>query len=95
MEKLRTIREVMVSDVSGQKMASVHDVPSDCTVGEFMRKVIADMNLPQNDVEGRPLSYQVLNEQSGQHLPTSETVGDTLQDGDRVVLHPNIDAGDG
>ena len=82
-----------VSDVSGQKTARVRDVPPDSTVGELTQSLLAQMNLPHNDVSGRPLAYHALLEREGRHLNASERVGDALQSGDKVVLQPNIDAG--
>jgi hypothetical protein len=84
---------LQVSDVSGQKLASVNQVPQDATVGELVQGLLAQMSLPQNDVGGRPLTYHARLEREGRHLHASERVGDALQTGDRVVLQPNIDAG--
>jgi hypothetical protein len=44
-------------------------------------------------VEGRPLTYHARLDREGRHLQSSELVGQALQEGDRVVLQPNIDAG--
>jgi hypothetical protein len=82
-----------VSDVSGQKLARVNGVPRDSTVGELVQSVLARMNLPQNDVGGRPLTYHARLEREGRHLHASERVGDALWPDDEVVLQPNIDAG--
>ncbi len=84
---------LQVSDVSGQKLANVSQVPQDATVGELIQGLLAQMELPQNDVGGRPLTYHARLEREGRHLHASERVGDALQTGDRVVLQPNIDAG--
>jgi len=84
-----------VSDVSGQKTASVSDVPSDATIGELVESLLSEMNLTQNDVSGRPLNYHARLEREGRHLHASELVGEVLQAGDRLVLQPNIDAGRG
>lgn len=84
---------LQVSDVSGQKVASVVDVPPQATVGELVQGLLAQMNLPQNDVSERPYVYHARLEREGRHLHASELVGQALQDGDRVVLQPNIDAG--
>jgi hypothetical protein len=84
---------LQVSDVSGQKLASVNQVPQDATVGELVQGLLAQMSLPQNDVGGRPLTYHARLEREGRHLHASERVGDALQTGDRDVLQPNIDAG--
>ena len=82
-----------VSDVTGQKVASVSNVPADCTVGEMIQGLLAGMQLPKNDGAGRPLVYHARLEREGRHLHGSETVGDALQSGDKVVLTPNIEAG--
>ena len=88
------VKAVSVSarDVSGQKRATA-DAPADATVGELARALIAQMNLPQTDVEGRPMSYHMRLEREGRHLHPAETVGDVLQEGDQIVLQPKIQAG--
>ena len=84
---------LQVMDVSGQKKADVRDVPQDATVGELLQGLLSQMNLPQNDATGRPLTYHARLEREGRHLLASERVGDALQAGDELVLQPNIDAG--
>jgi len=84
---------LQVSDVSGQKLLNVSDAHRDASVGELIQGLLSEMNLPPNDVEGRPLTYHARLEREGRHLHASERVGDALQTGDRVVLQPNIDAG--
>jgi len=81
------------SDVSGQKTVSVSGLPADATVGELVQGLLAQMNLPQNDVGGNPMTYHARLEREGRHLHASERVGDVFQAGDRVVLQPNINAG--
>jgi hypothetical protein len=51
------------------------------------------MELPANDVEGRPLVYQALLPREGRHLRGDEKVGEALETGDRIVVQPNIEAG--
>lgn len=82
-----------ISDVSGQKVFSVANAPTDNTVGELVHEMIAKMNLPQNDASGAPLTYQARSEREGRHLHASERIGDALQREDRLTLQPNIDAG--
>jgi hypothetical protein len=81
------------SDVSGQKTARIKDVPIDWSVGELVQGLLNQMNLPQNDTAGRPLTYHVLLEREGRHLHGSEVVGEAMETGDKVILQPNIDAG--
>jgi hypothetical protein len=85
--------ELHVSDVSSQKMAKIRNVPQDSTIGELVRGLLADLNVPQNDVEGRPLTYGVRRQRDGQYLHASERVGDALLSGDSIMLQPSIDAG--
>jgi hypothetical protein len=82
-----------VLDVSGQRQRNVSNVPEDSTVGELVQGLLSQMNLPQNDPSGRPLTYHARLEREGRHLLASERVGDALQTGDQLVLQPNIDAG--
>ena len=84
---------LQASDVSGQKLVSVPDVPADASVGELIQGLLGQMNLPENDVEGRPLAYHARLEREGRHMHSSELVGEALEEGDRLVLQPNIDAG--
>jgi hypothetical protein len=81
------------SDVSGQKTARIRDVPIDWSVGELVQGLLSQMNLPQNDTSGRPLTYHLLLEREGRHLHGSELVGAAMETGDKVILQPNIDAG--
>lgn len=80
-------------DVSGQKLVNVNDVPPDSTVGELVEGLVAEMNLPRNDVNGTPLNYHARLEREGRHLRASETVGDALEEQDQIVLQPHIVAG--
>jgi len=84
---------LIASDISEQKQVEVHDVPSDAEVREVLDAIVRQMELPPNDVEGRPLLYQALLPREGRHLRGDEKIGDALQQGDRIVLQPNIEAG--
>jgi hypothetical protein len=82
-----------VSDVSAQKMANLKDVPREATVAELVSGLLRELNLPEQDVEGRPLTYGVRRQRGGLHLHASERVGEALLPGDHIVLQPNVDAG--
>jgi hypothetical protein len=82
-----------VSDVSGQKSATVSDVPPDASIGDLVEHLLAELNLTRNDASGRPLTYHARLEREGRHLQASERIGEALLSGDRLVLQPNIDAG--
>jgi hypothetical protein len=81
------------TDVAGQIAVSAPDVPVDATVGEVIRGLLGEMHLPENNSAGNPLTYQARLEREGRHLHASERVGDALQENDRIVLQPEIEAG--
>ena len=85
--------EFEATDVSGQKKVRVTSFPEDSSVGELIQGLQVKMNMPANDVSGRPLTYHALHEREGRHLNSSEKVADVLKSGDRIQLQPNIDAG--
>jgi hypothetical protein len=82
-----------VSDVTGQKVLAVSDVPDDLTVNDLIQGLLGRMRLPANDSAGRPLSYHARLDREGRHLQGAERVQQSVQPGDRVVLQPNVDAG--
>lgn len=90
---IRQKLELEVSDVSGQKPKKVSDIAPEATVGELIQSLLGEMDLPPNDVEGRPLTYHARLDREGRHLHSTEKVGDALEQGDHLVLQPNIDAG--
>ena len=89
MDSTKSIGQLTASDVSGQKTAHVKDVPADATVGELVQELLSQMKLPQND----GVQYQARLEREGRHLNRSERVGDSLQEDDRILLQPDINAG--
>lgn len=82
-------------DLTGQKRFRLRGVGRDSTVGELMDGLLGRMALPRENSEGRPLAYYPLLEREARHLHNSELVGDAIQENDRVVLQPSIDAGGG
>jgi len=84
---------IRASDVTGQRVVDVKDVPTDSTIGELIEGLVPRMNLPVNDNGGNPLTYHVRLDREGRHLFASEVVGETLMPNDRVVLQPEINAG--
>lgn len=85
-EKTATL-SLEASDVSGQRVVEKHDVPADMTVGELVRSLLAEMQLPEN------VPYQIRLDREGRHVNYSERVSDAFQTGDRVTIQPSIDAG--
>lgn len=83
---------LQASDVSGQRVVRVHDIPMDATVGELTRTLLSKMELPQN-TGGDPQTYQVRLDREGRYLHAGESVGEVLQENDHIRLLPHITAG--
>lgn len=82
-----------LEDVSGQKRATVRDVPADSTIGELIDGALRRMRLPDSDADGRPIAYQGRSDRLGRHLHNAERVTDAVQEGDKVTLLPEVKAG--
>jgi len=87
--------EIRAEDVTGQKAVNARNVPIGSTVGELLDGLVPLMQLPRKDSGGRPLTYHARLEREGRHLYSSERVGDALQQADRLVIQPDINAGRG
>jgi hypothetical protein len=85
--------ELMVSDVTRQKVRSVENISTQATAGELVSAFIDDLNMPRNDPAGRSLTYRALHRREARHLRPDERLGDSVQSGDWLVLQPSIEAG--
>jgi len=88
-----SLKQIRVSDVSGQNQVLVDEIESDTTIGEFLEELVPRMKLPGKDSGGRPLTYHARLEREGRHLHRSERISEALLESDRLTLQPNIDAG--
>ncbi len=81
-----------VTDVSGQKLFRARDISPDSTVGELIVSLPSRMGLVEK-TNGHPIAYTARLEREGRQLNASERIGDALQEDDRLVIAPSIDAG--
>lgn len=81
-----------VQDQSGQREYVARDVPCEASWGETLNSIVATMELPKNNPGGESVWSGRL-EREGRHIHTSEIVGDALEEGDRIVLQPEVNAG--
>ncbi len=89
------IGPITVTDVTGQKTFVASKIPSQATIDEVVKYLLATMQQPAQDPEGRPLTYGVRSEREGRYLGGNERVGDSLQADDTLRLMPTVDAGRG
>ena len=94
MEQATALR-IWANDLSGQKEALISDAPHDESVGSLVASLVADLELPKIDPEGRAITYTLRNERTGELLPGSAQLGDVLSPEDRTTVIPSIMAGRG
>ncbi len=90
MSKPQTI-SLTVQDASGQREFVARDVPKDACWSEAMNAILAKMSLPRNDSGENRWTGRL--DREGRHLHGSEIVGQSLREGDRIVLQPETTAG--
>ncbi|KKL99770.1 hypothetical protein LCGC14_1811110 [marine sediment metagenome] len=88
-----TTISLQIQDFSGQREFVVRDVPTDASWGEAMSQIVATADLPKNNPAGAEEVWVGRLEREGRHLHASEIVGDALEEGDRIVLQPEVTAG--
>lgn len=94
-ESMTQVGPITVTDVTGQKVYRVETLPSDATIDEVVQRLLAPMQQPVHDPEGRPLAYGVRSDREDRYLAGSERIGDTVQSEDTLHLLPTVDAGRG
>ena len=85
--------QVTASDVYAQKEATYNNAPADATINEMIDSVVQDLRMPRHDVNGQSLLYYARLQREGRQLNGGERVGEALQNGDHLVIVPQIQAG--
>lgn len=82
-------------DVTGQRRKRLFDYPADATVRDLLRDLVDQMELSRTNRAGAPVVYHGRLQREARHLHNAEIVGEALQSGDVVSVHPKINAGAG
>ena len=90
-----TALRIWANDLSGQKEALVPEAPPEETVSSLVASLVSDFKLPRIDAEGRPISYTLRNDRTGEMLHGSSQLGEVLDAEDRTTVIPSIMAGGG
>ena len=85
--------QVTFLDQTGAK--SVEAVVADTvTVKRILPNIITKMNLPVVGPDGQPMSYSLDHKEGGKRLREDQTlVQGSVQDGDHLIVYPEIVAG--
>ncbi len=81
-----------VVDFTGHKRRRLSG-PRDAAMQEAIDSILPEMDLPANDLEGRPITYAATRERDQERLLPSDRIADVLTEGDVVVLTQNVTAG--
>ncbi len=66
------------------------------TVKRILPSIITKMNLPVIGPDGQPMSYSLDHKEGGRRLLEQETLVEArVQDGDHLIIYPEIVAGSG
>lgn len=92
-EAMSTGLNFFASDASGQRRFSISNFPCTATIRDLIKTLIPRMGLRGNDSSGRVVDYQAFSKRESCHLRGSDTVGESLAEGDEISLLPDIQAG--
>ncbi|NND97837.1 MAG: hypothetical protein HKN47_10970 [Pirellulaceae bacterium] len=81
-----------VEDFTGQIRRRADGIPRAATVGDLVQSIQGEMQLPDQDAQGRPILYGAVSA-SGDMLNATDTVGDVLADEDVLTLTRSVTAG--
>ena len=83
---------ITARDVQGLRKTS-YKIEKDAPVSKLIDRLGTQMNLLQEDAEGRPITHHARLERESRKLHGSERVGDALLDNDEIRLQSEISAG--
>jgi len=83
---------IKVTDTTGQ-LERHASVPREAQVAELIDALLPQLNLPANDIDGRPVTYHLRNDRTGQQLVGTQTVSEVIEENDTVRVMPEITPG--
>jgi hypothetical protein len=83
--------DLIVEDFTGQIRRRARGLPREATVSELVSSLTAELRLPANDSQGRPVTYAA--RAKGVSLAESDRLGDVLENEEVVTLSQNVTAG--
>jgi hypothetical protein len=81
-----------VEDFTGQVQRRASGIPRTATVSDLVESIRREMQLPDQDAQGRPIQYGALTSR-GEMLNATDQLGDVLDDQELVTLTKSVTAG--
>lgn len=83
-----------VEDFTGQVQRRASGIPRSATVSELVDAIRGEMQLPDQDAQGRPIQYGAMTAQ-GEMLNATDEIGAVLSNEETVTLTKSVTAGVG
>ena len=81
-----------VEDFTGQVRRRARGIPRSATVNDLVDSVRSEMQLPDQDAQGRPIQYGAMSSQ-GDMLNATDQLGEVLENEQVVTLTKSVTAG--
>jgi hypothetical protein len=81
-----------VEDFTGQVRRRAPGIPRNATVSDLVESIRSELQLPDQDAQGRPIQYGALTSR-GEMLNATDQVGDVLDEAEVVTLSKSVTAG--
>jgi hypothetical protein len=81
-----------VEDFTGQVRRRSSGIPRNATVSDLVDSIRSEMQLPDQDAQGRPIHYGVVSSRN-EMLNATDRLGDMLEDKEVVTLTKSVTAG--
>ena len=81
-----------VEDFTGQVRRRASAIPRTASVNDLVESIQGEMQLPDQDAQGRPIQYGALTSR-GEMLNATDQLGDVLEDEEVVTLTKSVTAG--
>lgn len=81
-----------VEDFTGQVRRRARGIPRSATVSELVDSLRGEMQLPDQDAQGRPIQYGALTAH-GEMLNATDQLGEVLEDEQTITLTKSVTAG--
>jgi len=83
-----------VEDFTGQVRRRARNIPRTATVNDLIESVRGEMQMPDQDAQGRPILYGALSPRD-EMLNATDLLGDVVEDQEVVRLTKSVTAGGG
>jgi hypothetical protein len=81
-----------VEDFTSQVRRRATGIPRAALVGDLVESIRSEMQLPDQDAQGRPIQYGALTS-GGEMLNPTDQVGDVLKEEEVITLAKSVTAG--